>query len=128
VTLFYALARQLQRIDAEGLEARLERHAAMARRAHAWTGALATRTGLDFEVLAPEGYRSPTVTAVRLPERLAGPDLVAALRRHGWVIGSGYGELAPSTIRIGHMGDHTPAELEELLGTLDRVLQEELSR
>ncbi len=128
VTLFYALARQLERIDAEGLEARFERHAAMARRARAWTGALATRTGLDFEVLAPEGYRSPTVTAVRLPERLVGTDVVAALLRHGWVIGGGYGKLAPSTIRIGHMGDHTPAELEELLGTLDRALQEELSR
>jgi predicted phosphoserine aminotransferase len=128
VTLIYALALQLERIEAEGLEARLGRHADMAARAHAWTEAVATRTGLEFSVLAPAGYRSPTVTAVRLPERLAGPDLVGALRRHGWVIGSGYGALKERTIRIGHMGDHTPEELEALLGVLDRVLQEELSR
>ena len=127
LTLLYALERQLERIVAEGIEARFERHEAMARRTHAWTEAAAGRTGEPFEVLAPPGYRSPTVTAIRLPERLRGPDVVAGLREHGWVIGAGYGKLKPSTIRIGHMGDHTPDQLEELLGVLDRVLQETLA-
>jgi predicted phosphoserine aminotransferase len=128
ITLLYALDAQLRYIESEGLEARLGRHAAMARRAHAWTAGVATRTGMEFGVVAPEGYRSPTVTAVRLPERLSGPDVVAGMLGHGWVIGSGYGKLAPSTVRIGHMGDHTLQELDGLLGVLDRVLQEELSR
>jgi len=127
LTLLYALERQLERIVAEGMEARFERHAAMAGRTHAWTRALAARTGLPFGIVAPAGYRSPTVTALGLPERLPGPDVVRRLRERGWVIGSGYGKLKDSTVRIGHMGDHTPGQLEALLSALDRVLQEALA-
>jgi len=128
VTLLFALERQLLRIDQEGLDARIARHAAMARRMAEWAAALADRTGGELGVLAPEGYRSPTVTALRLPDRLPGPDLVDELARRGWVIGAGYGKLRESTVRIGHMGEHTPDELEDLLAVLDRVIQEELAR
>ena len=40
----------------------------------------------------------------------------------GWVIGGGYGKLKPTTFRIGHMGEHTVEELEELLSVLAEVL------
>jgi aspartate aminotransferase-like enzyme len=44
------------------------------------------------------------------------------LKQQGWIIGSGYGALKDSTIRIGHMGDHTVPALEELLGLIERTL------
>jgi aspartate aminotransferase-like enzyme len=38
------------------------------------------------------------------------------------VIASGYGKLKDTTFRIGHMGDHTLEELDELLGVLEEIL------
>ena len=49
-------------------------------------------------------------------------EVVGSLKRQGWTIGSGYGALKDSTIRIGHMGDHTLAALEELLALIERAL------
>jgi aspartate aminotransferase-like enzyme len=110
----------------EGLEARWARHQAMAERTWAWAEGLGDRTGRDFSVLAPEGYRSPTVTSVTLPEGLSGPDIVAAARAKGFTLAPGYGKLKPSTIRIGHMGDHTMTELETILAVLDEVIDDRI--
>jgi aspartate aminotransferase-like enzyme len=46
------------------------------------------------------------------------------MRAHGFVIASGYGRMKDEMIRIGHMGDHTVAELDVLLETLHGVLRE----
>ena len=126
VSLFYALEAQLLRIAEEGLENRWTRHRLMAERTWTWVADLAERTGRSFSVLAPEGYRSPTVTSVVLPDGLSGPDIVAAAGARGFTLASGYGKLKPSTIRIGHMGDHTMGELERILGVLDEVIEERI--
>lgn len=126
VNLFYALAEQLGRIAEEGLEERWRRHRELAERTWAWVGELTERTGHDFSVLAPEGYRSPTVTAISLPAGLSGPDVVAAARKVGFTLASGYGKLKPTTIRIGHMGDHTMPELEAVLSVLDEVIDDRI--
>ncbi len=122
VSLLYALRSQLRRIAEETVEARWRRHDEMARRCWSWVEELRAERGVDVSVLAEEGYRSPTVTCVRLPEGTAGPSVVKRMAERGWVIGKGYGSLADTTIRIGHMGDHTPAELDELLEELSAVL------
>ena len=44
------------------------------------------------------------------------------MKTRGYVIGGGYGKLKTETIRIGHMGDHTLAELHEVLDVLEDVL------
>lgn len=124
VHLIYALRRQLERIAEEGVEARFARHAEMARRTHAWVSETAGALGAPLAVLAPEGYRSPTVTAVRLPDGISGRDVAGRLRERGWVIAPGYGKLKETTVRIGHMGDHTPGELEALLAALRSELEE----
>lgn len=122
VSLLYALELQLSRIEEEGLEDRWRRHWGMARRTHEWVEELAERTGRPFRVLAPEGYRSPTVTAVLLPEGLSGPEVARRSRERGYTIASGYGKLKERAFRIGHMGDHTQDELAVLLNELEEVL------
>lgn len=121
LSLFYALHVQLQAIAAEGIEARWARHAAMAERCWQWADEM-TQRGTPLGVLAPPGFRSPTVTCLTLPPGRTGPAVTSALAARGWTIGAGYGELKDATIRIGHMGDHTVAELDALLAQLAEVL------
>lgn len=121
LSLLFALQVQLQHIAAEGIEARWARHAAMAERCWQWADEM-TQRGVPLGVLAPPGFRSPTVTCLTLPPGRTGPAVTAALAARGWTIGAGYGELKDATIRIGHMGDHTVAELDALLAQLAEVL------
>lgn len=121
LSLFYALQVQLRHIAAEGIEARWARHAAMAERCWQWADEMSQR-GVPLGVLAPPGFRSPTVTCLTLPPGRTGPAVTAALAARGWTIGAGYGELKDATIRIGHMGDHSVAELDALLAQLAEVL------
>ncbi len=123
VSLIFALERQLERItEEEGLEARWARHEAMAHRTYRWVEETADRTGLPFRVLAPEGYRSPSVTAIMLPEGLTGPEVVSRIWERGYTVAAGYGRLKESSFRIGHMGEHDMNELEDLLSALDEAI------
>jgi predicted phosphoserine aminotransferase len=118
VSLIYALVEQLRYIEAEGgIEARAERHRAMAERCWRWTEEFGAPRGLGL--LAAPGTRSPTVTTITVGDGLSAAGIVARLRERGITIGSGYGKLKDSTIRIGHMGDHTVAGLETILDHLD---------
>jgi len=121
LSLLYALDAQLERIREETIESRWARHAEMARRTWAWTDEMRDR-GIDLEVLAPEGYRSPTITCIRLANAWTGPLVTEALAERGYTIAPGYGSLKDTTIRIGHMGDHTVDELDALLGELTEIL------
>jgi aspartate aminotransferase-like enzyme len=118
LSLLFALEVQLQRIAAEGgVAARWARHDVMRRTVERWAG----ERGIAF--LPREGRRSWTVSCLRLPEGKSAKDVVAALQQQGWTIGSGYGPLKDSSIRIGHMGDHTVAALEELLPLIEATLR-----
>ncbi len=118
ISLLYALETQLERIAREGgVEARWRRHEAMRRRVEAWSD----ECGVAF--LPREGRRSWTVSCLRVPEGKSANEIVGALTQHGWTIGSGYGALKDSTIRIGHMGDHTPVALEDLLALIAQAMR-----
>jgi aspartate aminotransferase-like enzyme len=121
LSLFYALAAQLADIRRETIEGRWQRHAAMAQRTWDWVDEVRD-AGIPISVLAPEGSRSPTVTCVSLPTTHTGSAVTAAMKARGFVISAGYGSLKETGIRIGHMGDHTLDELNELLDTLREVL------
>lgn len=117
ISLLFALERQLARIaDEGGIEARWRRHEAMRRAVERWVAADGGERGFGF--LPPAGRRSATVSCLTVPDGVAGRALVQTLGERGWTIGSGYGALKESTIRLGHMGDHTPERVEELLGAL----------
>jgi predicted phosphoserine aminotransferase len=121
-SLIFALDAQLERIASEGLESRWARHRAMAERTWRWVDELNDQHGLDVSVLAAEGRRSPSVTCIRVPDGRSGVEITRQMAERGFTIASGYGKLRESTFRIGHMGDHTLDELEELLENLTEVL------
>jgi len=53
----------------------------------------------------------------------SGPKIVKGMAERGWVIGGGYGKMKPGSFRIGHMGEHTLDELNELLEALTEVVK-----
>ncbi|MEO8879696.1 MAG: aminotransferase class V-fold PLP-dependent enzyme [Gemmatimonadaceae bacterium] len=119
----FALDAQLEAIGREGLVARYARHSAMAGEVHAWVGDCSARAGRrSVGILASEELRAPTVTCLTIDGDTA--RLAHLLRARGFEVGAGYGALAASTIRIGHMGDHTVREVRALLGATDDALGE----
>jgi len=117
ISLLFALDRQLDRIAADGgIEGRWRRHEAMRQTVERWAQA----EGIAY--LPREGRRSWTVSCLKLPAGKSAKDVVGKLKVEGWTIGSGYGAVKDSTIRIGHMGDHSVAAVEELLPLVRKAL------
>ncbi|MBM3991250.1 MAG: alanine--glyoxylate aminotransferase family protein [Planctomycetes bacterium] len=127
--LYFALAQQLEDISngvtlpeganaLRGAAAWNARYAKHERMYHA-TAAWAARHGLEY-IPAPE-HRSWTVSCIRKgPLEVA--KLLEGLKLRGHTISNGYGDLKDVSFRIGHMGDHTEADLERLLAAADEVL------
>lgn len=132
ISLHYALAQQLEDITSGDLEAhlapidhpgsgpsawraRFDRHGRMRDRAIRW----ARERGLHHTSKAEDV--SPTVSSIDAGGRDV-PALLAHMRAAGFRMGGGYGDLKTTAFRIGHMGDHTEAELEALLAAADAGL------
>ena len=116
--VYHALACQLDRIEeAGGLETRFARHALMAQRMVEWTDAHP-----EVDLLAGEGQRSPTVSALEIPPDMSPSDVVEKLEAEEYLIATGLAPLTDRIIRIGHMGDLELPHLDELLTALQRVL------
>jgi aspartate aminotransferase-like enzyme len=114
--LIFALDFQLDRILALGLEKRFDHHQALAARTQAWA------LGRGFKLFAPKGYRSPTVTAIENTMQIDLADLIGYLASHNFRVASGYGKLKDSTFRIGHMGEISLNDLDELLAAMNQFL------
>jgi len=115
VSLIFALERQLERMLAEGLEARYARHTRMAEYVRTWAES-------QFALFAAREYRSNTVTTIRASHGLQVPKLQAYLAGRGVSMANGYGRLKNETFRIGHMGETTLADLEQLTGMIEAYL------
>jgi aspartate aminotransferase-like enzyme len=116
LSLIYALDYQIERILAEGLEARFARHAALAGRVQDW----ALARGLAL--FAPQGYRSKTVTTVDNRLGLDVSVLNSFLLQRDMRIANGYGPLKGKTFRIAHMGDTQMRQVDLLLAAMDEYL------
>lgn len=117
ISLIYGLEHQLRRFAAEGLEARHARHARLNGMVHDWV----RRNGFDF--LAPEGFRSKTLTCVRNNREIDVAKLNSILKaEHALVIDGGYGKLKGLTFRLSNMGDETDATIAALLASLDAAM------
>lgn len=117
-------------VNEEGIANRFARHVEMRGMVEQWA------EGLDgFEMFAPEGHRSPTMSTVVCPAGVTPTQLKKgvkeALRGEGYLMDPGYGKLNAAleeagrrqVIRIGHMGDITPAMLGEYLEKLEVELK-----
>lgn len=117
MSLIWALDVQLDKMLAEGLENRYARHQAMAERVQTW----ALENGM--ETLAPEGYRSKTVSTIK---NLRGVDIAALneyLLSKGMRIANGYGDLKNKTFRIAHMGETQMHHIDELLDAFETFME-----
>lgn len=118
IALMVAGDQQLDAIFAEGLENRWERHLQMRDHTIAW----AEKRGLGL--FAPDGFRSPTVTAVANTRGADIMEMAKFMSGKGFTIDKGYGKLKGETFRIAHMGDMQQEMLEEVLAGIDEFLGE----
>ena len=120
ISLLFALDRQLDDMMAEGMDGRFARHLAMRDMTIAWA------KSHGFELLAPEGYESPTVTCIKNNKGIDISALNSFLRERGMILSNGYGSrLKNVTFRIAHMGDMQPADMEELFSNVDDYLAQQ---
>jgi aspartate aminotransferase-like enzyme len=116
MSLHYALDVQLDRIFAEGLDARFKRHADMAIKTQAWAIAH------GMQPLADEPYRSKTVSTINNSKGWVIGDLNKFLLTKGMRIANGYGDLKEKTYRIAHMGEITMKDVDALLKAMEEFI------
>ncbi len=122
ISLYYALDLQLSSIVTETMQKRWLRHLAMAARMSIWVDEMAASTHSDIAILARDGHRSPTVSTILLPAGIRSGQVTGLAADRGITVGTGYGKLKDSSIRIGHMGDHTVDTLERCLAAVASAL------
>ncbi len=115
ISLLWALDTALDRMMAEGLEARFARHAHMADRVRSWAQA-------KFDLFAEAGYRSQTMTCVSNTRAIDVKALNGFLKSKGMQISDGYGPLKGQTFRIAHMGEIQLQDVEEVLALIDEFM------
>lgn len=113
----YALEAQLQRIADEGLAVRFARHRTMRERVEAWVA-----THGKCGIMAPLGRRADTVTALTLRERVSAVAMVGTLATQGFQVSTGLEGDEDRVVRIAHMGDLLPRQLDPLLAAIEPLL------
>lgn len=116
VNLVWALAEATRIINAEGYQARYERHV---KNANAMRKALAA---LGFTVLAEEGHRACTLSNLVYPEGLNDAAFRGALYEEGIIVAGGLAQYAGRMFRLGHMGNIDINDEVAVLGVIERAL------
>ncbi|MBV9099689.1 MAG: alanine--glyoxylate aminotransferase family protein [Candidatus Dormibacteraeota bacterium] len=119
VAVLYAMQEGLAIMREEGLEAVWARHARVGRMVRAGVEAV------GLKLLAAEGHRSDTVTAVHSPADSpeALKELLTVLRtQYGLVLAGGQDSLTGKIFRIGHLGMIDDADVYTILCTLEQGL------
>jgi alanine-glyoxylate transaminase / serine-glyoxylate transaminase / serine-pyruvate transaminase len=113
-SVILALRAALQSLVAEGLDNRLRRCEALAKR---------LRTGLEeigMKLFIPETLMSPVLTAAYCPPGTTSDEVTRyVLEQHQIKITTGFGAVKDRVVRIGHMGAVvTEADIDHLLNAL----------
>ena len=117
ISVLYGLEASLALMAEEGLAGIVRRHHRVAERCRRGAEAL------GLELLAKPGYRSDTVTAVKVPAGVDARALLKALReKHDVVLAGGQGKLAGQIIRIGHLGYVFERDVDEVMAALAEEL------
>jgi len=105
-------------LDDEGLEKRFERHEQLGKRTRIWA------RDMGLEIFPEKGYESNTVSTMKNTLNIDYAKMVSIMLTKGFRIVNGYGSLVNKTFRIGHMGEITLENLEEMLKVLTDVINE----
>jgi aspartate aminotransferase-like enzyme len=117
IPLHVAAAEALDVIAEEGLQNRFARIASQARATQAAFEAM------GLELFIQEGYRSPTVTAVKYPAGVDDSKMRKSLKQdHNVVIAGGQDEVKGKIFRVGHMGTVSDEELVGGIFAIERAL------
>ena len=116
ISLLRALGVQLDRIFAEGLDARYARHAFCAQMSRTWAA------DAGFGLMAEAGYESDTVTTVANSPGLDIGALNRFLDAREMQIANGYGPFKGKAFRIGHMGEVWPSDLARLFAAIGEFM------
>ena len=117
VHVILQVAEALRMIHEEGLEAVLQRHAAMAR----MVALRIQELGLTPQCPALQ-TRSITVSDIALPSSLPPSKVRDGLKARGILTAAALEHYQPSAFRIGHMGDIRPADVTRTLDALAEVI------
>lgn len=117
ISLIYAMNTQLDRMLAEGLEARWSRHQDMAQYLRNWV----KEQGFGF--FAAEPYRSVTLTCATNDRNVDLAQLKKSLGERGYAFDDGYGKLKGKTFRVAHMGDMQVDDLKEITAQIEDLLK-----
>ncbi len=115
ITLMYAMDKQMDKILAEGIENRYQRHLDMANFIRNWAKK-------HFAMFPEPGYESVTLSCIDNTRKIKVADLNSELGKRGYQISNGYGDLKELTFRIAHMGDLTMDEMREITGQIEDIL------
>ncbi|HYN83143.1 MAG TPA: alanine--glyoxylate aminotransferase family protein [Gemmatimonadaceae bacterium] len=122
LSLMYALDVQLEAIRQEGIENRWKRHTTMSEMTSQWLDKCRD-SHIDLNNIVQLEFRSPTVSAIRLPKESSAAEFLRRVAERGIRVATGYGKLKSDTFRIGHMGDHSPATLEGCLAACEAAIR-----
>jgi 2-aminoethylphosphonate-pyruvate transaminase len=118
VQVLHAMREALVELDEEGVKARIERYA---------QNAAVLRAGmarLGFSILVPEGARSNILTTFRLRPGLTYEPLHDAMKRRGFIIYAGQGDIRTYAFRVSNMGTLTPRDMHSVVAAFGDVLRE----
>jgi aspartate aminotransferase-like enzyme len=118
ISLLFSLDHQLDEIEKNGgIEERWAKHLEMQKITTDWAAA----KGITY--FSEEGYHSPGVSVLNNSLGWNIAEINKTLQeKHDAEIANGYKNLKEKTFRIGHMGDHAPADIRELLGWIDGIV------
>ena len=118
VQVLHAMREALVELGEEGVAARIARYAENARVLRRGMAAL------GFSILVPEGARSSILTTFRLTPGLAYEPLHDAMKRRGYVIYAGQGDIRTYAFRVANMGTLTPKDMAAVVDAFAACLEE----
>jgi 2-aminoethylphosphonate-pyruvate transaminase len=118
IQVFFALRQAIRETRAEGLEERCRRYREAARE---------LREGMaeiGLQPIVPPPWRSNTLTTFPLPEGVAYDRLHDAMKRRGYVIYAGQGDLKRWAFRIANLGTLTPDDMRGVVAAIRASIDE----
>lgn len=118
VQVLHAMREALIELDKESVPARIARYAENARVLRRGMAAL------GFDILVPEAGRSSILTTFRLLPGLTYEPLHDAMKRRGFIIYAGQGDIRTYAFRVSNMGTLTPADMQAVVAAFADSLAE----